>query len=150
VYIHDELYARCLVLDDGQTKLAFAVIDNVFIRKELLDAAKQLAFEKTGIPVENIMLSSTHTHSATSASGKGKLRVAWAMGELFDPYQRLVIQRVADGIARALHNLAPAKIAFGKVNIPDHVFNRRWKMKPGTPVPNPFGGQDKVRTNPGR
>ena len=30
-----------------------------------------------------------------------------------------------------------------------HVFVRRWKMKPGIPVPDPFGGQDKVRMNPG-
>src|SRR5690606_5123852 len=32
---------------------------------------------------------------------------------------------------------------------PDEVFNRRWHMKPGTPLPNPFGGQDQVKMNPG-
>jgi hypothetical protein len=30
------------------------------------------------------------------------------------------------------------------------VFNRRWFLRPGTPIPNPFGGQDKVMMNPGR
>lgn len=150
VHIHDDLYVRCLVLDDGETKLAFGVIDNVFIRKEVLDAAKQLASEKTTIPFEHIMLSATHTHSATSASGKGKLRVAWETGEPFDEYQMLVICRIADGMVRALNNLELARIGYGRVEIPTHVFNRRWKMKPGTKLPNPFGGEDKVRTNPGK
>jgi hypothetical protein len=29
--VHDELHARCLVLDDGTTRIAFAVVDNVSI-----------------------------------------------------------------------------------------------------------------------
>src|SRR3954454_23331016 len=33
-HIHDELHARCLVLDDGQTRLAFAICDNVGIPRE--------------------------------------------------------------------------------------------------------------------
>jgi hypothetical protein len=32
---------------------------------------------------------------------------------------------------------------------PTLLFNRRWKMKPGTPLPNPFGGEDRVLMNPG-
>ena len=32
--------------------------------------------------------------------------------------------------------------------VPQHVFNRRWKMKPGTIPPNPFGGTDQVKMNP--
>ena len=30
-HIHDELFARCLVLDDGNTRLAFVICDNVGI-----------------------------------------------------------------------------------------------------------------------
>jgi hypothetical protein len=33
--------------------------------------------------------------------------------------------------------------------VPDEVFNRRWRMKPGTALPNPFGGTDQVKMNPG-
>jgi len=29
-----------------------------------------------------------------------------------------------------------------------HVFNRRWFLKPGTMPPNPFGGIDQVKMNP--
>ena len=46
----DPLHARCLVLDDGQTRVAFVVVDNCVIRRELLDDAKQRASKLTGIP----------------------------------------------------------------------------------------------------
>ena len=39
-HVHDELHARCLVLDDGQTTLAFVVCDNVGIPREVFDAAR--------------------------------------------------------------------------------------------------------------
>lgn len=149
-HIHDELYVRCLVLDDGKNKLVFGIIDNVFVKQEVLDSAKAVILERTGIPASQVMLSATHTHTATSAGGKGSKRVAWTLGESFDEYQRLVITRIADGVDRALNNLKPAEIAWGSTIAPEHVFNRRWKMKEGTPLPNPFGGRDKVKMNPGR
>src|SRR5688572_16057870 len=34
-HIHDELHARCLVLDDGQTRIGFAICDNVGIPREV-------------------------------------------------------------------------------------------------------------------
>src|SRR5690606_16491888 len=44
----------------------------------------------------------------------------------------------------------PARIGWGVGNVPEHVFVRRWFMKPGSPVPSPYGGEDKVMMNPGR
>src|SRR5690606_8959010 len=44
----------------------------------------------------------------------------------------------------------PARIGWGVGSVPEHVFVRRWFMKDGSPVPNPYGGEDKVRMNPGR
>ena len=41
--IHDELYARCLVLDDGKTKLAIVVVDNCILPRDVLDRAKAMA-----------------------------------------------------------------------------------------------------------
>jgi hypothetical protein len=33
--VHDELHARCLVLDDGRTRLAIVVVDNTMIAREI-------------------------------------------------------------------------------------------------------------------
>src|SRR5690606_38645582 len=131
-HIHDELYVRCLVLDDGKNKLVFGIIDNVFVKQEVLDSAKAVILERTGIPASQVMLSATHTHTATSAGGKESKRVACTLGQSFDEYQRLVITRIADGVYRALNNLIHDEIAWGSTIAPEHVFNRRWKMKEGT------------------
>ncbi len=39
-HIHDELYARCLVLDDGRVQLAIVLCDNVGIPREVFELAK--------------------------------------------------------------------------------------------------------------
>lgn len=148
-YIHDELYARSIVLDDGKTKLVLVTVDNVGVNQEVFDAAKQIIAQATGIPASHVLIASTHTHSATSASGVGEKRRGWTKEEPFDEYQTFMVSRIADGVQIALKNLEPARIGWGSVDVPQHVFNRRWKMKPGTPVPNPLGGNDVAYMNPG-
>ncbi|UCF17190.1 MAG: hypothetical protein JSW59_06970, partial [Phycisphaerales bacterium] len=41
-HIHDELYARCLVLDDGAIRLAFVICDNLGIGREVYDEARRI------------------------------------------------------------------------------------------------------------
>jgi hypothetical protein len=40
-HVHDELHVRCLVLDDGTTKLAFAVADTISLGRDVWDEAKK-------------------------------------------------------------------------------------------------------------
>lgn len=144
-HIHDELHARCLALDDGTTRLAFAVIDSVSVNREVFDEAKRLVTEATGLPRENMMMSATHTHSATSARGRNP----FVFEKSLDDYQSFLAHRIADGIRRALNNLQPARIGWGAGHVPQHVFNRRWLLKDGKTNLNPFGGQDRAVMNPG-
>src|ERR1017187_1630777 len=67
--IKDPIRAKCVVLDDGTTRLAIVVVDICMMPRELLEKAKALAREKTGIPSERILISATHTHSAPAAMG---------------------------------------------------------------------------------
>jgi hypothetical protein len=141
--IHDELHARCLALDDGQTKLVFVVADSCVIGRAIFDEAKKMVNEATGLPVENMMMSATHSHSCGTLQAVGQ-------SEPNPIYQRFVARRIADGVRRALNNLAPAKIGHGSASVPHQVFNRRWKMKPGSILPMPLGATtDQVKTNPG-
>lgn len=143
-HVHDELHARCLVLDDGQSKLALVVCDLLGIHRAVSDEARKLIQESVGLPPERVLISATHTHSAASALGKNH----YSDEPLLDEYQQFVARRIADGVRRAANNLRPAEIAFGTAEAPEHVFNRRWYMKPGTMPPNPFGGLDQVKMNP--
>jgi neutral ceramidase len=139
----DPLHARCLVLDDGSTKLAFVVVDSCMMPRELVDAAKELASQKTGIPTTNMMISATHTHTAPTVTGVFQS----------DPdagYVKFLAEKIAEGIEKANARLAPAKVGWGVAEEPRQVFNRRWKMKDGVVNKDPFGGTgDRVRMNPG-
>lgn len=146
-HVHDELHARCLVLDDGKTKLALVVCDLLGLHRSLSLEARRLIEEETGIPASNVLLSATHTHSGVNAHSTDPRGYQSDM-ELSD-YQRFVAKRIADGVKRAANLLRPAEIAFGTVDVPEHVHNRRWFLKEGTMPENPFGKIDKVKMNPG-
>jgi neutral ceramidase len=141
-HIHDELHVRCLVLDDGATKLTFAVVDSCMVPREIIDEAKKIATEATGIPAANMLVSATHTHEAPASASVFQSDA--------DPaYTRFLVTRIADGIRLANNNLAPAKIGWSSAQLPEEVFNRRWHMKPGTVPPDPFGNTtDQVKMNP--
>jgi neutral ceramidase len=140
--LHDQLHARAVVLDNGQTRLAIVVADSCMIYREIFDAAKKLAQERTGIPAANILMSATHTHSAPAS-------VSIFQTEADKEYQRFLTVRLADAVQQAVANLAPAKIAWGAGSEPRYVSNRRWKMKPGIVNKDPFGGtNDQVKMNP--
>src|SRR5437867_2048241 len=66
-HVHDELHARCLVLDDGNTKVALVVCDLLGIDRLVSDEARAILLQDLGIPQENVLISATHTHSAASA-----------------------------------------------------------------------------------
>ncbi len=143
-HIHDELHARCLVLDDGRTKLALVVCDLLGIDSRLSVEARKLIQQAAGIPPEHVLISAVHTHSACSALGKDRFKFPHEL----DDYQRFVARRIADGVRCAANQLRPAQVALAAAEAPEHVFNRRWFMKPGTVPPNPFGGTDRVKMNP--
>jgi len=141
--IHDPLHARCLVLDDGTTKIAIAICDSCMIPREVFDAAKEIASKKTGIPVSNMLFSATHTHTAPTASGVFQ-------SDPDENYRKLLVEKIAAGIIAAHANLEPAKAAWSVGSDEAQVFNRRWLAKEGIKLPNPFGeAVDKVKMNPG-
>lgn len=143
-HVHDELHARCLVLDDGHGKVVLVVCDLLGFDRQVSDQARQLIEKDLGIGQDRVLICATHTHSAASALGSDPRLVNQTM----DDYQRFVVLRIVDGVKRAVNLLRPAEIAHGSVDIPEHVFNRRWYMKPGTIPANPFGGIDTVKMNP--
>ena len=103
--VNDPLHVRAVVMDDGITKIAIVLVDNCMMPRELLDKAKEMAMEETGISTENILVSATHCHSAPSViavlgSGVDSRYVAFLPGQ------------IAKAIAQATANLQPAQIGF--------------------------------------
>ena len=118
----DPLFAKCIVLDDGTTRLAIVVADSCMMPRDLLDEAKSIASKSTGIPTDRILISATHTHSAPSAMG--------CLGS--DPdvnYQKFLPPKLAKSIELAAANLRPAKVGSAIAKAPDYTACRRWRAR---------------------
>lgn len=142
--INDRLHARCLVLDDGRTQVALAVVDSCMVPRHLLDEAKEYASKATGIPTERMLISATHTHTAPSVHG--------CLGsDVDEEYARFLPAQIAKGIAEAHERLAPARIGWAVGRDEKNVACRHWLMQPGVAPTNPFGGtkNDTVMMHPG-
>lgn len=148
-HVHDELHARCLVLDDGKTKIALVVCDLLGVHRSVAAQAKEYIEKELGIPPSHVAVSAVHAHSGpNSVSTLDMIRSYHSDMELSD-YQRFLARRIADGVRRAANLLRPAEMSFGHIEIPEHVFNRRWFLKEGTMPENPFGKSDElVKMNP--
>lgn len=129
VIVSDPLYAKALVLDDGETKAAIITMDTTAIggRKiargflndvgeeflpQLRDRMKQ-AFE---IPGCNVMVNASHTHPAVS-----KL--------LCDDEDQL--DKVFGAVGRAMQTMTPAKIGMGAGREDRISINRTLTLKNG-------------------
>ncbi|MBL9122343.1 MAG: hypothetical protein JNG90_01840 [Planctomycetaceae bacterium] len=105
-----ELTARAMVFEQGETKVAFVQLDLIGFPSVL---CARVFKQVPRIPADNILIGSTHTHSAPNCYGfpgpGGKV-----MGDL--KYMDFVCNQAAVAINQALDNLQPAqlKIATGE------------------------------------
>ena len=108
----------------------------------LLAEIKRIASEKCGIPPQNILIASTHSHTCPS-SGTTEGDAA-----LVD-YRKVFLEGASTAIVQAHRNLQPANVGWASHPLEDEVRNRRWHLKPGKMPPNPWSQMDKVKMNPG-
>jgi neutral ceramidase len=103
---HDPLHAKVLVLQSGETRVAFVTSDLGSLVSENLrrDVATRL-----GIPV--LLLSASHTHSAPSFLPFGS---APAAGAQATAYQQELEGKIFTAIERAAGSMFPARLGVGK------------------------------------
>lgn len=137
--VADPLHARAVVLAQGETRIAIVVVDSCMLPRDLIDEAKALAADQTGIAADHILVSATHTHSAPAAMG--------ALGCEVDPeYAPLLPPRISEAIAEAEARLEPAEVGHAVVDAPEYTAVRRWIYRPGVVHEDPFGERT-VRAN---
>jgi hypothetical protein len=105
--VHDDIYARALVLDDGTKRMALIVLETTAV-PAADDLVKAVA-SQTGIPAENIMVTATHTHSVPLFSYAGGPPSAREAKEI----ERLK-QGAVDAVRKADSDMQTAQVAFGR------------------------------------
>ena len=125
--IADELYAKVLVLDDGQNTIAIISLDLCYIPLEMTNKIRKIVKERISIPEENIMICASHTHFGPKIFDK----------DLIGPednkpdkcYVQTLVNKISGALSIAHKNMQEVKIGFVKGEIPEIVYNRRVKTK---------------------
>jgi hypothetical protein len=102
--VHDQLYARALVLDNGSTIVALASLDLFAITRELTAEIAQNVSAKTGIPPDNVVLVASHTHSGPSVSH------TFVGGEPDGGWVAVLISEVTNAVEDALKSARWARV----------------------------------------
>ena len=61
--VHDDLYAKAIVLESGGTTAALVALDLISTPRDLVDDARREIERIAGIPGTNVMISATHSHT---------------------------------------------------------------------------------------
>ena len=128
--VDDELFAKAVVIDNGETRIAMVTCDLIAVTEKMVDCAKQRIADRCGIPPEHVMVNATHTHTAVA--------IANLLGTPEDTdYIEWVPLKIADAVELAVWRLTPARVGFASVTEERITFNRRWHVKDGTVRMNP-------------
>jgi hypothetical protein len=132
--IRDRLFVRAIVVDDGSTCAVLVGLDLGAAGNPIVDDAVPRASAATRCPVQNVIVSATHTHSSnTRGLGQGP------------PTANTVADAIVQAATIAKMKLAPARVGYGTTSLDVSVnrdsFNRKleWRQEP-----NPDGPSDKT------
>lgn len=120
--VHDPLFAKALVLEDGNNTLVIVITDLVDVAPSGFKQARARIAKEFDIPTGNIIISATHTHT----------------GPVITPeYEALVATKVYDAVKIARQSLQPAVLKSGAGSEALVSFHRRFMMKDSTVQFNP-------------
>ena len=113
---YGKIFIRAIVFDDNDTKIAFIVSDIVGYRD--YDTIRTRVSDETGIPYDNILLSSTHNHAGPTVGGKNS-ESKWS---------REFTEKVVETVQNAIKDCEPV-ILGGGTGHSSIAMNRRKKME---------------------
>jgi hypothetical protein len=136
--VHDDLYAKALVLEHDGVKVALVSLDLISTTRELVAAARREIERNTGVPGSHVMISATHAHTGPVLStGSFREKELGGHSELLQRYLAELPSRIADAVRRAESTLAPAHVSRGRGHEDSIAFNRRFHMRDGSVGWNP-------------
>ncbi|MDH5770277.1 MAG: neutral/alkaline non-lysosomal ceramidase N-terminal domain-containing protein [Candidatus Bathyarchaeota archaeon] len=131
--IHDELYAKALVLSDGEQKVAIVTTDLIGIDLELTNSIRDLAEKETGIMKSNILIVASHTHSGPAVKFNEMIPISNTYKREIENYRYTLRRKIASAIYAANKNLRNARIGVGKGEVFTIGANRRDPKGPMDP-----------------
>ncbi len=136
--IHDDLYAKSMVIERDGEKVAIVSCDIIEITSELAAEVREMAEISTGIPGDHIMISATHSHTGpVILSASNVYNPDGKMYDLLLDYMEKLPGMISESIEKANDQLQPAVLSYGAGYEHTVSFNRRFFMTDGTVGWNP-------------
>lgn len=117
--VRDPLFARALVLDDGDRQVAFLSCDLLGFDRELVHEIRDRVALVTRIAAPQILVACTHTHGGPATMHLN------GCGEIAPGYVESLLPRLVEAVVQAQANLQPATLALGSALSTTGVHNRR-------------------------
>jgi neutral ceramidase len=120
--VHDSLWVRAFVVQNGTVKTAIVSCDLLIIPPEVTVKLKE-ELKTIGWSWQQVFMGATHTHNSMGAWGKRYI------GELFaGKYDQNIVDFIAKSIVQSIQkaqqNVEPATYDFQKIDANEFVFNR--------------------------
>jgi neutral ceramidase len=112
--IHDPLFADCMVLDDGRTRIALITADLVGVSKAFMAGLRAAVQDDTGIPRANLMLACSHTHAGPRTGSYVFEEEKPMGGRVESAYVDTLMQRLRGVVRMAASNMRPTRVGFGR------------------------------------
>ncbi len=136
--VRDDLYARAVVLRQGEKMLAIVSLDMLCVDGDFVDAAKAIIQAEAGIPPEAVMVSATHTHTGPEVRRVGN-KVPRA-----EAWRAELHRWIADAVIQAHGRLEPVTLRPGRIETEGYVHNRLFRLNDGTEQMGRWGNTDKI------
>jgi neutral ceramidase len=140
----DPLHAKAVVFKQGKESAALVFCDLVGISLDVSSLARQKVSRVTGIPIDHIAVTATHTHTAPLFFGAlhdyfHDREVVRRGKDPYDsaPYRAELINKIASAIVQANEFAKPVELKSGYAHEDRISFNRRFHMKDGSVQFNP-------------
>ena len=131
----DDLEASALALSCGESPVLLISADLCLMSVENNTRFCTAISKASGIPVENIFFTCTHTHTSPLTEPTTFFD---ADEELIFSYANFLEQRLCDLAVLALENMKPARMGFAVGHAPDRIaYIRRYRMKDGSTMTCP-------------
>lgn len=131
--VHDELYARALVLDDGAKVVAIVSVDVLGLPAAFVERVRGMISARTPITPDGALITCTHTHAAAIT-----IRTFFNPEESVDAaYMDSLAHAIADAVTGAFESRVPARAGCGTGRVTGLGVNRRTPS--GTPVDEQVG-----------
>jgi hypothetical protein len=119
--IHDELYARALILESGGNVIAWVSLDVLALPYDFVNYVRERIQARTGIRREMIVVASTHTHA-----GPVTVKTFFNPEDSLDQnFMDLVAKAIDDSVATAWRNRQPSRVGVGSGRVGGIGVNRR-------------------------